>query len=69
VAIVRSLQTAIRQAFGNSNPPISLLSGRWSSQLSSNFVLTFAGTPSNDDVLKFSSTLCSPFGPGSSIMP
>jgi len=68
-AIVRSLQTAIRQAFGNNNPPISLLSGRWSSQLSSNFVLTFAGTPSNDDVLKFSSTLCSPFGPGSSIMP
>jgi len=68
-AIVRSLQTAIRQAFGDNNPPISLLSGRWSSQLSSNFVLTFSGTPSNDDVLKFSSTLCSPFGPGSSIMP
>jgi len=68
-AIVRSLQTAIRQAFGNNNPPISLLSGRWSSQLSSNFVLTFSGMPSNDDVLKFSSTLCSPFGPGSSIMP
>jgi len=68
-AIVRSLQTAIRQAFGNNNPPISLLSGRWSSQLSSNFVLTFAGTPSNDDVLKFSATLCSPFGPGASIMP
>jgi len=30
-AIVRSLQTAIRQAFGNNTPPISLLSGRWSS--------------------------------------
>jgi len=68
-AIVRSLQTAIRQAFGNNNPPISLLSGRWSSQLSSNFVLTFAGMPSNDDVLKFSATLCSPFSLGSSIMP
>jgi len=68
-AIVRLLQTAIRQAFGNNNPPISLLSGRWSSQLLSNFVLTFAGTPSNDDVLKFSATLCSPFGPGASIMP
>ena len=68
-AIIRSLQTAIRQAFGNNNPPITLLSGRWSSQLSSNFILTFSGMPSNDDVLKFSSTLYSPFGPGSSIVP
>jgi len=68
-AIVRSLQTAICQAFGNNNPPITLLSGRWSSQLSSNFVLTFSGMLSNDDVLKISSTLCSPFGPGSSLVP
>ena len=69
VAIVRSLQTAIRQAFGNNNPPITLLSGRWSSQLSSNFVLTFSRTLSNDNVLKFSSTLCFPFGLGSSLLP
>jgi len=68
-AIVCSLQTAIRQAYGNNNPPITLLSGRWSSQLSSNFILTFSGTPSNDNILKFSSTLCSPFGLGSSIVP
>jgi len=67
--IVRSLQMAIRQAFGNNDPPITLLGGRWSSQLSSNFVLTFSGMPSNDDVLKFSSILCSPFGLGSSIIP
>ena len=68
-AIVRSLQTAICQANGGANPPITLLSGRWSSQLSSNFVLTFAGTPSIDDIVRFSKTLCSPFGPGSSLVP
>ena len=68
-AIVHTLQTAIRQAFGNNNPLITLLSGRWSSQLSSNFVLTFSGTLSNDNVLKFSSTLCSPFSPGPSLIP
>ena len=68
-AIIRSLQTAIRQANGGANPPITLLSGRWSSQLSSNFVLTFSGTPSIDDVVRFSKTLCSPFGPGSSLVP
>jgi len=68
-AIVHFLQTAIHQAFSNNNPLITLLSGRWSSQLFSNFVLTFLGTLSNDDVLKFSSTLCSPFGPGSSLVP
>ena len=68
-AIVRSLQTNIRQAFPGVNPPIHLLGGRWSSSLSSNFVLTFAGTPSNDDIKRYSAVLCSPFGPGASILP
>ena len=68
-AIVRSLQTSIRQAFPGINPPIHLLGGRWSSSLSSNFILTFAGTPSNDDIKRYSAVLCSPFGPGVSILP
>ena len=69
VAIVRSLQTSIRQAFPGVNPPIHLLGGRWSSSLSSNFVLTFSGTPSNDDIKRYSAVLCSPFGPGAMILP
>ena len=68
-AIVRSLQTSIRQAFPGVNPPIHLLGGRWSSSLSSNFVLTFSGTPSNDDIKRYSAVLCSPFGPGTTILP
>ena len=68
-AIVRSLQTSIRQAFPGVSPPIHLLGGRWSSSLSSNFVLTFSGTPSNDDIKRYSAILCSPFGPGTSILP
>ena len=67
--IVRSLQTSIRQAFPGVNPPIHLLGGRWSSSLSSNFVLTFSGTPSNDDIKRYSAILCSPFGPGATILP
>jgi len=68
-AIVRSLQTSIRQAFPGGPPPFTLLGGRWSSQLSSNFVLTFSGQPSNDDIKRYSAVLCSPFGPGASILP
>lgn len=68
-AIVWSLQTAIRQAYSGSNPSVTLLSGRWGSQLSSNFVLTFAGQPSNDDIFQLWGTLLHPFQPGASLMP
>jgi len=51
-SLVCSLQTSPRQARpGGAALPFNLLSGRWSSQLSANFVLTFAGQPSNDDIL------------------
>ena len=66
--IVRSLQTAIRQAYQGSNPSVSLLSGRWSSQLSSNFVLIFAGQPSNDEIFRLRDTLLRPFQPGASLL-
>jgi len=67
--IIRSLQTSIRQAFNSAPPLITLLGGRWSSQLSSNFVLTFAGQPSNDEILRFRHVLCSSFRPGATILP
>ena len=68
-AIVRSLQTAIRQSFQGNKPSVTLLSGRWSSQLLSNFVLMFAGQPSNDAVFCLRSVLLSPFQPGASLVP
>ena len=68
-AIVWSLQTSIRQAYAESNPSVTLLSGRWSSQLSSNFVLTFAGNPSIDEIFRLRGTLLSPFQPGASLVP
>ena len=68
-AIVHSLQMAICQLFQGNKPSVTLLSGRWSSQLSSNFVLTFAGQPSNDAVLCLRSVLLSPFQPGMSLVP
>ena len=68
-AIVRSLQTAIRQSFQGNLPLVTLLSGRWSSQLSSNFVLTFAGQPSNNAVFRLRTVLLSPFQPGVSLVP
>ena len=67
--IVHSLQTSIRQAFPGGPPPFNLLGGQWSSQLSSNFVLTFAGQPPNDNIKRYSAVLCSPFGPGATILP
>jgi len=68
-AIVRSLQTAIQQSFQGNNPSVTLLSGHWGSQLSSNFVLTFAGQPSNDVVFCLRSVLLLPFQPGASLVP
>ena len=59
----------IRQSFQGNNPSVTLLSGRWGSQLSSNFVLTFAGQPSNDAVFRLRSVLLSPFQPGASLVP
>ncbi len=39
------MQTALRQTTGEAAPPLTLLAGRWSVGLTSNFVLTFAGKP------------------------
>ena len=67
--IVRNLRTAMNQAHGGQRPLVTLLSGRWSSSLTHNFVLTFAGHPDNDSVYKYRSVLTSPFGPGARLIP
>ena len=68
-AIIRTLRTAINQTHGGGPAQITLLSGRWSSRLSHNFVLTFAGKPTNDQVYKYRSILTSPFGSAARIIP
>ena len=67
--IVCNLRTAMNQAHGGQRPLVTLLSGRWSSSLSYNFVLTFAGHPENDQVYKYRSILTSPFGLGACLIP
>ena len=67
--IIRSLRTAIHQQHGGGPALVTLLSGRWSLALNHNFVLTFAGHPTNDQVYKYRSVLTSPFGPGATLVP
>jgi len=62
--VVCSLQTVICQAYQGSNPSVTLLSSCWSSQLLSNFVLTFAGQLSNNEIFHLCTTLLHPFQPG-----
>ena len=67
--IVRSLRTAMNQQHAGGPALVTLLSGRWSSQLSHNFVLVFAGQPTNDQVYKYRAVLTAPFGPGAHLVP
>ena len=67
--IVRSLRTAMNQLHAGGHALVTLLSGRWSSQLSHNFVLVFAGQPTNDQVYKYRAILTAPFGPGAHLVP
>jgi hypothetical protein len=45
VKLTRQIQTAIRQASGVPEPLLTLLMGRWSTGLTNNFLLIFAGQP------------------------
>jgi hypothetical protein len=53
VKLTRQIQTAIRQASGVPEPPLTLLTGWWSTGLTNNFSLVFAGQPSQELVLKY----------------
>ena len=55
--LVRTIRTAINQAHGGGAAQVTLLSGHWSSRLNHNFVLTFAGKPTNDMVYRYRSIL------------
>ena len=69
-SIVRQLQATIRASLPpNVRPRAKLIGGRWSSQSSSNFVLTFGGQPSNDDILSLREVFYDFFGPGSLLLP
>ena len=69
-SIIRQLQTTIRTSLPpNACPRAELIGGRWSSQSSTNFVLTFGGQPSNDDILSLREVFYDFFGPGSLLLP
>ena len=53
----------------NANPELQLLSGRWSSLSSPNFVLVFAGKPEPKLVMKYRHSLTRPFGAGCRLAP
>jgi len=63
---VRSIQAHVRNA---GTRQAELIGGRWTSQTSRNFVLTFNGNPSLDEVLRLRSIFTKVFGPHYSIVP
>ena len=69
-SIIRQLQNTIRTSLPlNVRPRAELIGGRWSSQSSTNFVLTFGGQPSNDDILSLREVFYDFFCPGSLLLP
>jgi hypothetical protein len=61
VRLVQHIQTALRQNSALPDPPLTLVAGRWSSGLTSNFVLTFAGRLSTKLVETHKPTLMEKF--------
>ena len=69
-SIIRQLQSTIRSSLPpNVRPRAELIGSRWSSQSSTNFVLTFGGQPSNNDILSLREVFYDFFGPGSPLLP
>ena len=63
---VRAIQKHVKDA---GSKQAELIGGCWTSQTSRNFVLTFNGDPSLDDVLRLRSTFARVLGPHYSIVP
>ena len=63
---VREIQKHVREA---GTRQAELIGGHWTSQTSRNFVLTFNGNPSLDEVLRLRSTFARVLGPHYSIVP
>jgi hypothetical protein len=64
LALVRHIQTSLRQHSAEAEPPLTLVAGRWSVGLTSNFVLTFAGKPRAELVKNYKGALLSKFPGG-----
>jgi hypothetical protein len=64
LALVRHIQTSLRQHSAQAEPPLTLVAGRWSVGLTSNFVLTFAGKPRTDLVENYRGALLDKFPTG-----
>ena len=61
VCLIQHIQTALHQNTALPEPPLTLIAGWWSSGLTSNFVLTFAGCPSTKLVEAHQPTLLEKF--------
>jgi hypothetical protein len=64
LALVRHIQSSLRQHSAQAEPPLTLVAGRWSVGLTSNFVLTFAGKPRSDLVENYRGALLDKFPTG-----
>jgi hypothetical protein len=68
ISSVTSANRSIKNAVP-STPPVTPLSGRWSSQQSPNFVLVFTGESAPADLMKFRTIFTDFFGRGSTNAP
>jgi hypothetical protein len=69
-SVVRTLQCVIRQQYLHTNqPPIDLISGRWSSQSPANFILVFNGQVDNAVVMRHRQVILDLFGSDATITP
>jgi hypothetical protein len=64
LALVRHIQTSLRQHSAEVKPLLTLVAGRWSIGLTSNFVLTFAGKPHSDLIKNYRGALLNKFPAG-----
>jgi hypothetical protein len=60
--MVKAIETCLRQAVSDTTLPITVLTRQWWSPLSSNFMLTLAGTPNVNLVRKYREAILKPFG-------
>ena len=60
--MIKAIEVCLHQATGESEPPLTLLAGKWWSPLSSNFTITLAGNLSIETVRKYREAILKPFG-------
>jgi hypothetical protein len=60
--MIKAIEACLHQATGESEPPLTLLVGKWWSPLSSNFTITLTGNLSIKTVRKYREAILKPFG-------